>query len=184
MSKVQQYNVGTQTIFKVRYDFERLNLFKQWYTNKGSFSSNVLKSDWAGPKVLSTANLINNKFPFWNMYKPFLIEQVKQLYNKDVSIDLLWVNEYNRKSYINLHNHPENHIVSVGYVKVDGKDSSSSLVIQSDVDKSLVDIPVDCGDVLIFEGKVMHKTHPNMSLGKPRIIIGANFTINTKKTSI
>lgn len=184
MSKKSQYDVGSNTIFKVSFDFGYLNLFKQWYVNKGSFKSNVIKSNWAGPKVLSTPNLVDSKFPFWNVYKPFLIQQVNEIYGVNVSIDLLWVNEYNRKSYINLHNHPENHIVSVGYVKVDDKDSSSSLVVQNNIDKSLVDIPVNCGDVLIFNGNVMHKTNPNMSLGKPRIIIGANFTINYGKTLV
>ena len=174
LDQIKTYNVGSITVYKVNYDFTRLNLFNQWYKFKYSFNEHVVPLSQIGPRVESTPNLKDSNFPIWKHYRENLYNTVTQLFNSEFILDRMWYNEYPTKSHINLHSHPKDHIVSVGYIDVDVNDKSSSLVIQNKDDMSFVDIPVINGDVLIFNGNVMHKTNPNMS-NKTRKVVGLNY---------
>lgn len=183
MTNVQRYDIGSEIIYKIKYDFSRLNLFNQWYKIKYSFNEHPVPYNYLGPRVESTPDIKESNFPIWKHYREYLYSQVTQLYNGEFTLDRMWYNEYPYKSYINLHSHPKDHVVSVGYIEVDESDKSSSLVIQSKNDKSLHDIPVSNGEILIFNGSVMHKTNPNMSK-VVRKVVGLNYQLKKNENTL
>ena len=123
-----------------------------------------------------SGNIIKSCIPIWVKYRKFIGENIKQLYEGEYTAIEMWYTEYLHKSYISLHNHIEANIVSVGYLNVDEQDKSSCLVVQNNEDYSLVDIPVSNGDVLIFDGNLMHKSKPNMS-NTLRKLVAINYKI-------
>jgi len=95
----------------------------------------------------------------------------------------MWVNEYPPGAFVNLHSHLDSTVVSSGYVSVDSNDVSSSLLILNPITQEYIEIPVQTNDVLIFSGRLKHKSHPNGS-NKNRYVVASNYTFLSKNNHI
>lgn len=174
---INEYEIGTQTIYKINYHYGN-----EWHKEEHNKIA-VWNSNDVSLEPLSTPNLLDSSERYWVKYKELVYKHVKQLFDGEFTADQMWYSEYPYKSYIKLHNHYKASVVSVGYISVDEQDSSSSLVVQNNVDDSFVDIPVCSGDVLIFDANIMHKSRPNMS-NTVRKLVGLNYRKQTTKTLI
>tara|TARA_B110000285_G_C14867605_1_gene487607 strand:- start:41 stop:565 length:525 start_codon:yes stop_codon:yes gene_type:complete len=164
---IDKFIIGSQTIYKVNY-----NNNSEWHENDIQIATSKANKLNLGP--LSTSNLADSNIPIFVKYRKFVYENIKKLYEGEFTVAEMWYSEYLHKSYINLHNHYRSNIVSVGYINVDEQDKSSCLVVQNNENYSLVDIPVSNGDILIFNGNLMHKSKPNMS-NSIRKLVGLNY---------
>jgi len=171
---VDKIIIGTQIIYKINYHYGN-----EWHKEEYNEIA-VWKSNDVSLEPLSTPNLLDSSERYWVKYKELVYKHVKELFDGEFTADQMWYSEYPYKSYIKLHNHYKASVVSVGYISVDEQDSSSSLVVQSNVDNSFVDIPVSNGDILIFNANIMHKSRPNMSK-TVRKLVGLNYRKIIKK---
>ena len=186
--KAQQYKVDSDVVYKVTFDFDYGGMFTKWWNEVQNI---VDPSHFAGYNVSSTRLFPVNSTPdiksdanvLWDQYKRFILQQIYILFNQQVTLKRMWVNEYLPGAFVNLHNHPDSTVVSSGYVSVDSNDVSSSLLILSPLTQEYIEIPVQTNDVLIFSGRLKHKVHPNGS-NKNRYVVASNYTFLSKNNHI
>jgi len=95
----------------------------------------------------------------------------------------MWVNEYSPGAFVNLHSHLDSTVVSSGYDSVDSNALSSSLLLLNPITQEYIEIPVQTNDVLIFSGRLKHKSHTNGS-NKNRYVVASNYTFLSKNNHI
>jgi len=86
MSKIMQYNVGSDVVYKLTFDFDYGGVFTKWWNEVLNV---VDPSHFAGYNVSSTRLFPVNSTPdikedtntLWEQYKRFILQQIYTLFN-------------------------------------------------------------------------------------------------------
>ena len=177
MTNVQRYDIGPEIIYKLKFDFGNTVKFWNWYYNKAELSRKPHHVS-NNPGFLSDLeHPIDDDF--WLIYINWLKLQIQQLYNTTSTVYKVWIKEDYKHSYVDLHDHPNVDLVTVGYAKTEHRCPSSNLVFQNVYNGNLEEIPVNKGDVLVFNGSARHSTKPKTT--QPlRVVVGASFNVTNR----
>lgn len=169
---MKKYSLNTPYVVKKFKHHEDIKETLLTFLDKTEFKSpnheasetNITRADW-----FDATNMNRDWVQF---VAPKLIEDIKVMY-EEIGFDLLritelWFQQYSKNSEHGWHTHSGNW-TNVYYLELP-KSTPKTLLIDPFDKKTIIEVPVEEGDLLLFPAFVMHKAPVNTSFDRKTIL--------------
>lgn len=126
--------------------------------------TNITKTDWADAE--------NFQRPWVQFLNSYLLDEVLEIYKKcgydGFTLHEIWFQQYLKNSAHGWHTHSSN-FTAVYYTEL-FEDSPKTQLINPFDQKTVIEVEINEGDILIFPSFVLHRAPPNLSKNRKTIV--------------
>jgi len=112
------------------------------------------------------------KYIFYSMIKPAMLDIKKELsfnkYKAKIITNNIWFAQYNKNNYHNWHTHSNTNFSNIFYLE---NEANITTAFYDVINKKEYNIQTKEGDLLMFPGYIIHKSHINKTDKRKTVIV-------------